>query len=48
MESRVIWEIASRSESHIMVMFVCDVSQIGVTERQIHEATEQMGQGGGG
>ena len=47
MESRVIWETALRNESHILVIIVCDVCQIGVTERQICKAMEQMGKDGG-
>ena len=35
MESRVIWETALRNESHILVIIVCDVCQIGVTERSV-------------
>lgn len=43
MQSRVIWETALRNESHILVIIVCDICQIGVTERQICEAMEQIG-----
>ena len=48
MQSRVIWETALRNESHILVIIVCDVCHIVVTERQIREDMEQMGKDGGG